>query len=181
MNRLVEHYRQTVVPSLMKEFGYSTPMEVPRLRKIVLNVGVGEMVTNSKAMDYVVYGITQISGQKPVVRKAKKAIASFKLKENLPVGCMVTLRKDKMYNFLERLISVALPRVRDFRGTPNKGFDGRGNYTLGVREQIVFPEVNVDKLDKIRGMDVTFVTTAKSDQEGMALLKYMGIPFRGGA
>lgn len=178
MTRLVEHYKENVVPALMQEFKYSTPMQVPRLEKIVLNCGVGEMTQNSKAMDYVVYAMTQISGQKPVVTKSKKAIAAFKLKENLAIGCKVTLRKQRMYEFFDRLVAIALPRVRDFRGTPTKGFDGKGNYTLGIKEQIVFPEISMEKLDKIRGMDVTFVTTARSDEEGRALLKHMGMPFR---
>jgi large subunit ribosomal protein L5 len=162
----------------MKEFGYSSPMQVPRLTKIVLNAGIGEATANSKAVDYAEYAMRQISGQKPVITKAKKAISNFKLKENQAIGCMVTLRGERMYSFLDRLISVALPRVRDFRGTPRKGFDGRGNYTMGLKEQIVFPEVNVDKLDKIRGMDITFVTSAKNDDEGRSLLTQMGLPFR---
>jgi large subunit ribosomal protein L5 len=178
MNRVQEHYRNTVVPALMKEFNYSTPMQVPRLLKIVLNVGIGETTSNSKAVDFAVYGITQISGQKPMVTRSKKAISAFKLRENLPIGCMVTLRREKMYNFFDRLVAVALPRVRDFRGTPTRGFDGRGNYTMGIKEQIVFPEIVTDKLDKIRGMDVTFVTTAKTDEEGRALLAHLGLPFR---
>jgi large subunit ribosomal protein L5 len=178
MSRLLEQYRKEVVPELMKEFGYSSPMQVPRLTKIVLNAGIGEATANSKAVDYAEYAMRQISGQKPVITKAKKAISNFKLKENQAIGCMVTLRGERMYSFLDRLISVALPRVRDFRGTPRKGFDGRGNYTMGLKEQIVFPEVNVDKLDKIRGMDITFVTSAKNDDEGRSLLTQMGLPFR---
>jgi len=178
MKRVQEHYKSTVVPALMKEFKYSTPMQVPRLLKIVLNVGIGETTSNSKAVDFAVYGLTQISGQKPMVTRSKKAISAFKLRENLPIGCMVTLRREKMYSFFDRLVSVALPRVRDFRGTPTRGFDGRGNYTMGIKEQIVFPEIVTDKLDKIRGMDVTFVTTAKTDEEGRALLTHLGLPFR---
>lgn len=178
MNRLYEHYKTTVVPELMKEFSYSSRMKVPRLEKIVLNCGVGEMTTNSKAMEYALYAMTQISGQKPVVTRSKKAIANFKLREGLQIGCSVTLRKERMYNFLDRLISVALPRVRDFKGIPRRGFDGRGNYTMGLKEQIVFPEVTVEKLDKVRGMDITFVTSAQSDEEGRALLTRMGMPFR---
>lgn len=178
MSRILKNYNEKVVPELMKEFKYSSPMEVPKLEKIVINVGVGETVTNSKAMDYVIYALTQMSGQKPVVTRSKKAIAAFKLREGLPIGCMVTMRKKSMFDFLDRLISVALPRVRDFRGVPTKGFDGRGNYTLGLKEQIIFPEVEVDKLDKMRGMDVTFVTTAKNDVEGRALLTQLGMPFR---
>jgi len=178
MSRLYERYKKDVVPALMKQFGYSSHMQVPRLEKIVLNAGVGDMTSNSKAMEYAVYALTQISGQKPIIRKSRKSIANFKLRAGLPIGCMVTLRKQRMFEFLDRLISVALPRVRDFRGTPVRGFDGRGNYTLGLREQIVFPEVDVDKLDKSRGMDVTFVTTAKTDEEGRALLTQLGMPFR---
>jgi large subunit ribosomal protein L5 len=178
MSRLLELYKSQVVPELMKEFGYKTPMQVPRLKKIVLNAGVGEATGNSKAVDYAEYAMRQIAGQKPVITKAKKAISNFKLKENQAIGCMVTLRGERMYSFLDRLIAVALPRVRDFRGTPRKGFDGRGNYTMGLKEQIVFPEVVMDKLDKVRGMDITFVTTAESDDEGRALLTQMGMPFR---
>lgn len=178
MNRIQEKYTKEVVPALMKEFKYSSPMQVPKLVKIVLNAGVGEVVINSKSIDYAVYAMTQVSGQKPLVTRSKKSIAGFKLRANLPIGCMVTLRKERMYDFFDRLVSVALPRVRDFRGTPAKGFDGRGNYTLGLKEQIVFPEIEMDKLDKIRGMDITFVTTAKSDAEGKALLMQLGMPFR---
>lgn len=178
MNRLYERYTKEVVPALMQEFKYTSPMQVPRLTKIVLNAGVGEMTSNSKAMEYAVYALTQISGQKPVITKSRKSIANFKLRSGLAIGCMVTLRRQRMYEFMDRLISVALPRVRDFRGSSPKGFDGRGNYTLGLREQIVFPEVNVDKLDKIRGMDITFVTSAASDEEGRALLARLGMPFR---
>lgn len=178
MSRASELYRDKVVPELKKEFKYSSPMEVPRLEKIVLNCGVGEATQNAKAMDNVVYALTQISGQKPVIKKAKKSIANFKLREGMSVGCMVTLRRERMYNFLDRLVSVALPRVRDFRGIPKKGFDGRGNYTMGIKEQTVFPEVNIDKLDSIRGMELTFVTSAKTDDEGRALLGHLGLPFR---
>lgn len=178
MARKKELYKNTVVPALMKEFGYSSPMQVPRLLKIVLNTGVGETTTNSKAIEYVDYAMRQITGQKPVVTKSKKAIATFKLRKGLSIGCMVTLRQKRMYEFLDRLVSVALPRVRDFRGLPKRGFDGRGNYTVGIKEQIVFPEVSTDKLDKIRGMDITFVTSAKTDEEGRQLLALMGLPFR---
>ena len=178
MSRLAEHYKQTVVPALMKKFNYSSPMQVPKLEKIVLNTGVGDAVNNSKSIQFVEYAMTQISGQKPVVTRAKKSIASFKLREGLPIGVMVTMRKKKMHAFLDRLISVALPRVRDFRGVPRKGFDGRGNYTMGIKEQIVFPEIEIEKLDTIRGMDVTFVTSATTDEEGMELLELMGMPFR---
>ncbi len=178
MDRMEERYKTTVVPALVEQFKYSTPMQVPRLSKIVLNVGVGEATQNSKAVEYVEYALRNISGQKPMVTRSRKAIANFKLREGQPVGCTVTLRRDRMYSLLDRLISIALPRVRDFRGISKKGFDGRGNYTMGIKEQIVFPEIEVDKLDKIRGMDITFVTTAKSDEEGRALLTLMGMPFR---
>lgn len=175
---LAAKYKKDVVPALMAEFKYTTPMQVPRLLKIVLNCGVGEATGNVKTIDYAVYGLTQISGQKPVVNRSKKAIAVFKLRENLPIGVSVTMRQARMWHFLERLITVALPRVRDFRGVPTRGFDGRGNYTMGIHEQIVFPEVVMEKLDKVRGMDVTFVTTAKTDEEGRALLTHLGLPFR---
>lgn len=178
MNRLQKHYNEVVVPALMKKFEYSSPMQVPRLLKIVLNTGVGEVTQNSKAIDFAVYTLTQVGGQKPLVTRSKKSIANFKLRENLAIGCLSTLRRQRMFEFLDRLIAVALPRVRDFRGIPRRGFDGRGNYTLGIKESTVFPEVNMDKLDKVRGMDITFVTTAKSDEEGMALLSLMGMPFR---
>lgn len=176
--RIHEKYKNEVVPALIKEFNYSTPMQVPKLEKVVLNSGVGEMVNNSKAMQYVEYAMTQISGQKPKVTKSKKAIAAFKLRAGLPIGCSVTLRNKRMYEFLDRFVTVALPRVRDFKGVPRKGFDGRGNYTMGIKEQIVFPEIEMDKLDKIRGLDVTFVTTARTDEEARALLTYLGLPFR---
>jgi large subunit ribosomal protein L5 len=178
MSRLAEHYKQTVVPALMKKFNYSSSMQVPKLEKIVLNSGVRDAVNNSKAINFVEYAMTQISGQKPVVTRSKKSIAAFKLRENLPIGVMVTMRKRKMYEFLDRLIAVALPRVRDFRGVPRKGFDGRGNYTMGIKEQIVFPEVSYDKIDKIRGMDVIITTTAKTDEEAKALLTAFSFPFR---
>lgn len=178
MSRLQETYKNQVVKALMDEFKYKTPMQVPKLEKIVINSGVGETTQNIKAIQYAEYAITRISGQKPLITKSKKSIASFKLRQGLPIGCMVTLRKDRMYNFLDRLVSVALPRVRDFKGIPKKGFDGRGNYTMGLKEQIVFPEIDIDKLDKVRGMDITFVTTAKTDDEARALLKHLGMPFR---
>ena len=178
MNRLQKHYRETVAPALMSEFKYRSPMEVPKVVKVVLNSGLGEAVQNNKVVQYAEYAMTQISGQKPVVTRSKKSIANFKLREGLPIGCMVTLRNERMYEFLDRLFSVALPRMRDFRGVPRKGFDGNGNYTMGMKEQIVFPEVEIEKLDKIRGMDLTFVTTAKSDEEGRALLTHLGMPFR---
>jgi large subunit ribosomal protein L5 len=178
MSRVYENYKTKVVKALTEEFKYATPMQVPKLKKIVLNTGVGECTTNIKAMEFAVYALTQISGQKPVVNRSKKSIAAFKLRQGLPIGCSVTLRGARMYAFFDRLVSVALPRVRDFRGTPRKGFDGRGNYTLGLKEQIVFPEINIDKLDKIRGMDITFVTSATNDEEGRALLTHLGMPFR---
>jgi large subunit ribosomal protein L5 len=173
-----EHYNKTVVPALMKKFNYSSPMQVPKITKVVLNTGVRDAVANSKAIQFVEYAMTTITGQKPVVTRAKKSIAAFKLREGLPIGVMVTLRKKRMNDFLDRLISVALPRVRDFRGVPRKGFDGRGNYTMGLKEQIVFPEIAIEKLDQVRGMDITFVTTAKTDEEGLELLELMGMPFR---
>lgn len=178
MDRLQEHYSKVVVPALMKKFNYSSPMQVPKLTKIVLNTGVRDAVGNSKAIQFVEYALGTITGQKPVVTRAKKSIAAFKLREGLPIGVMVTLRKKRMNDFLDRLMSVALPRVRDFRGVPRKGFDGRGNYTMGIKEQIVFPEIQIDKLDQVRGMDITFVTTAKTDAEGLELLELMGMPFR---
>lgn len=177
-SRVLEQYKGKVIPALREKYKYTSVMQVPKLEKIVLNCGVGETTTNSKAIDYVVYAMRQISGQQPVVTRAKKSIAAFKLREGLPIGVKVTLRGRRMYDFFDRLVAIALPRVRDFRGNPRKGFDGRGNYTLGLKEQIVFPEVNLDKLDKIRGMDVTFVTTAESDDEGRDLLENLGLPFR---
>ncbi len=177
-HRVRDLYKKQVISQLTQEFKYSTPMQVPRLLKIVLNCGVGESTQNIKSVDYAVYGLTQISGQKPLISRSKKAIAAFKLREGLPIGVSVTLRHDKMWDFFDRLVSVALPRVRDFRGVPTKGFDGRGNYTMGLKEQIAFPEVVVDKLDKIRGLDITFVTSAPTDDEGRALLAALGLPFR---
>jgi len=178
MSRLADHYKEKVVPALMKKYNYSSPMQVPKIEKIVLNTGVRDAVSNSKSIQFVEYAMTRISGQKPVVTRARKSIAAFKLREGLPIGVMVTMRKKRMYEFLDRLIAVALPRVRDFRGIPRKGFDGRGNYTMGIKEQIVFPEIEIEKLDTVRGLDVTFVTTAKTDEEGMELLELMGMPFR---
>lgn len=178
MERFSERYRNQAVPALMKEFNYQNPMQIPQLKKIVLNCGVGEATQNSKAMEYVVYALTQISGQKPVVRKAKKSIANFKVRAGMPIGCSVTLRRTQMEDFFDRLVWVALPRVKDFRGMPRRGFDGRGSYTVGLKEQIVFPEIDIDKLDKIRGMNITFVTSAKTDEEGRALLRELGFPFR---
>jgi large subunit ribosomal protein L5 len=177
MARLKQRYQDEVVPAMMKEFGYKNSMQVPRLEKITVNVGVGEATQNIKAIDTTVAEITAITGQKPVVTRAKKAIANFKLREGVPIGCMVTLRRDRMYEFLDRLIHVALPRVRDFKGVSDRSFDGRGNYSLGLGEQIIFPEIQADKVEKTRGMTVSFVTTAKTDQEGRVLLKLLGMPF----
>lgn len=179
MARLKTKYQNDVVPAMMKEFGYKNSMQVPRLEKITLNVGVGEATQNAKAVDSAVVEITAITGQKPVVTKAKKAIANFKLREGVPIGCMVTMRRDRMYEFLDRLIHVALPRVRDFKGVSNRAFDGRGNYSLGLREQIIFPEIHADRVEKTRGMTITITTTARTDQEGLALLRLMGMPFSG--
>ena len=177
MARLKQKYQDEVVPAMMKEFSYKNSMQVPRLEKITINVGVGEATQNIKAIDTTVAEITSIAGQKPVVTRAKKAIANFKLREGVPIGCMVTLRRDRMYEFLDRLIHVALPRVRDFKGISDRSFDGRGNYSLGLREQIIFPEIQADKVEKTRGMTVSFITTAKTDQEGSVLLKLLGMPF----
>ncbi len=177
MARLKTKYRSDVVPAMMKEFGYKNTMQVPRLEKITLNVGLGEATQNIKVIDSAVAEITAIAGQKVVVTHAKKAIANFKLREGVPIGCMVTLRRERMYEFLDRLIHVALPRVRDFKGVPDRSFDGRGNYSLGLREQVIFPEIQADKVEKARGMTVTITTTAKTDQEGRSLLRLMGMPF----
>ena len=177
MARLKTKYQNEVIPALMKEFAYKNVMQVPKLEKITLNVGVGEATQNIKLLDSAVAEITVITGQKPVITRAKKAIANFKLREGVPIGCTVTLRRDRMYEFLDRLIHVALPRVRDFKGISDRSFDGRGNYSLGLREQIIFPEIQVDKVEKARGMTVSITTTAKTDQEGRALLKFMGMPF----
>ena len=176
--RLQERYRTEVAPALMRELGYTNPMAVPRLQKIVLNMGLGEAVQNPKVIEAAVEELTTISGQKPVVTKAKKAISNFKLRENMPIGAMVTLRGDRMYEFLDRLVAVALPRVRDFKGIPDRSFDGRGNYSLGLREQVIFPEINLDKVDKIKGLTIVICTTARTDAEGKALLRGLGMPFR---
>jgi large subunit ribosomal protein L5 len=176
--RLREKYKKDVVPHLMKEMGYGNVNQVPRVEKVVLNMGLGEAIQNAKVMDSAVAEITAITGQKPVVTKSRKAIANFKLRENMAIGCMVTLRGERMYEFLDRLMSLALPRVRDFRGVSDRAFDGRGNYSLGVREQIIFPEIDIEKIDKVRGLTVSIVTTAKSDAEGKALLQALGMPFR---
>ena len=178
MARLRDRYRKDVVPHLMKEMGYINVNQVPRLEKIVLNMGLGEAIQNAKVMDSAVAELTAIAGQKPVVTKSRKAIANFKLRENMAIGCMVTLRGKRMYEFLDRMMNLALPRVRDFRGVSDRAFDGRGNYSLGVREQIIFPEIDLDKIDKVRGLTVSIVTTAKTDAEGKALLQALGMPFR---
>ncbi|MEO8766978.1 MAG: 50S ribosomal protein L5 [Nitrosospira sp.] len=178
MARLQEYYRDTVVKQLMQQFGYKSVMEVPRIRKITLNMGVGEAVADKKIMDNAVGDMQKIAGQKPVVTKAKKSIATFKVRDGYPVGCMVTLRRIRMYEFLDRLISVAIPRIRDFRGISGKAFDGRGNYNMGVREQIIFPEIEYDKIDVLRGMNITITTTAKTDAEAKALLAAFKFPFK---
>mgnify|MGYP005762523577 FL=1 len=177
MNRLKERYENEIVKSLMTKFNYSSVMQVPAMEKIVINIGVGDAVSNSKLLDEAVEELTLISGQKPVITRAKKSIAGFKLREGMPIGCKVTLRGERMYEFLDKLISISLPRVRDFRGVPKNSFDGGGNYTLGVKEQLIFPEINFDKVNKIRGMDIVFVTTAKTDEEGHELLAQLGMPF----
>jgi large subunit ribosomal protein L5 len=178
MARLKEVYKKEVVPALIKQFGYKSTMEVPRLSKIVLNMGVGEAVSDKKILDNAVGDLTKLSGQKPVVTKAKKSIAAWKIRTGYPIGCMVTLRQDRMYEFLDRLVSIALPRVRDFRGVSSRAFDGRGNYNLGVKEQIIFPEIEYDKIDVIRGLNITIATTAKTDAEAKALLAAFKFPFK---
>jgi large subunit ribosomal protein L5 len=177
MARLKELYLKTVVPALTKEFDYKNPMAVPKIEKISLNVGMGEATQNSKLIDGAVNELTAIAGQKPVITKARKSIAAFKLRENMPIGCAVTLRGDRMYEFFDRLVNVALPRVRDFRGVSSKSFDGRGNYTLGLKDQLIFPEIDYNKVEKSKGMNICITTTAKTDAEGQALLKHMGMPF----
>jgi large subunit ribosomal protein L5 len=176
--RLKQHYTKTVVPALTKEFGYKNVMAVPKLAKISVNIGLGEATQNAKLMDGAVTELGQIAGQKPVVTKARKSIAAFKLRENMAIGCMVTLRGDRMYEFFDRLVNVALPRVRDFRGVSSKSFDGRGNYTLGIREQLIFPEIDYAKVEKTKGMNISITTSARTDAEGVALLKQLGMPFR---
>ena len=178
MSRLKEKYQNEISPSLMGKFNYKSVMQVPKVEKIVINMGVGDAVSNSKALDVAVEELTLLAGQKPVVTKAKKSIAGFRLREGMPIGAKVTLRGERMYQFLDKLVSVSLPRVRDFRGISKKSFDGRGNYTLGVTEQIIFPEIDIDKVTRITGMDITFVTTADTDEEAYELLKEMGMPFR---
>ena len=177
MNRLVEKYQKTVIESLMKQFNYSSVMQCPKIEKVVINMGVGYAIANPKALDEAVAELTQLAGQKPVITKAKKSIANFKLREGMPIGCKVTLRGEHMYEFLDKLFNISLPRVRDFRGVSTTAFDGRGNYTLGVKEQIIFPEINFDKVSKVRGMDIVIVTTANTDEEAKALLAGMGMPF----
>ena len=177
MNRVLEKYLNEVKPELMKKFEYKSVMQAPKLDKIVINMGVGDAMANSKALDAAVEDLTQICGQKPIITKARKSIAAFKLREGAAIGCKVTLRGERMYQFFDKLVSIALPRVRDFRGLSKNSFDGRGNYTLGVKEQLIFPEINYDKVFKIRGMDVVIVTTAKTDKEGRELLSLLGVPF----
>ncbi len=176
--RLKEHYEKNVLPELMKRFSYGNPMQAPRLKKIVVNMGVGDALVNIKMLESAMVDLGTITGQKPAMRRAKKSIANFKLREGQPVGCMVTLRGARMYEFYDRLINASLPRIRDFRGVPTRSFDGRGNYTLGLTEQIIFPEIDYDKVDKVRGMDITFVTSARNDEEGQELLRLMNMPFR---
>jgi large subunit ribosomal protein L5 len=178
MARLKEKYKSEIAPAIAKEFDIKNPMAVPRIEKIVVNMGIGEAISNAKVLDTAVEELRSITGQKPVITKAKKSIASFKLRQGMNIGTMVTLRGDRMYEFLDRLISVALPRVRDFRGISGKAFDGRGNYTLGVREQLIFPEIDFNKVEKTRGMNISIITTAKTDEQSRALLKAMGMPFK---
>ncbi len=178
MSRLREKYNDEVIPGLKDRFGYKNVMQIPRLEKVIINMGVGEATQDAKLIDAAVKDLTAISGQKPVITKAKKSIAAFKVREGMPVGCKVTLRGERMYEFLDKLMNIALPRIRDFRGVSPKSFDGRGNYSLGLREQLIFPEINYDNVDKVRGMDVVIVTTANSDEEAFELLKLLGMPFR---
>lgn len=178
MTRLNDFYNKEIVPQMMKDFNYRNVMQVPKVEKIVINMGLGEAIQNVKILDSAAEEMALIAGQKPIITKAKKSIASFKLRQGMPIGCAVTLRKEKMYEFLDRLINVSLPRVRDFKGISGKAFDGNGNYSLGIKEQLIFPEINYDKVDKIKGLNITIVTTAKNDEEGKALLKLFGVPFR---
>jgi large subunit ribosomal protein L5 len=178
MSTLKERYDKEVAPKLMKEFSYTNPMQVPRLEKLLINMGLGEAIQNIKVLDSAIEELTAIAGQRPVATKAKRSIANFKLRKGMPIGCMVTLRKERMYEFFDRLVNVALPRVRDFKGVSGKSFDGRGNYSLGIREQIIFPEIDYDKIDKIKGLNINVVTTAKTDEEGKALLGLLGMPFK---
>ena len=177
-SRLKEKYQKEVVPALQKEFDYNNPMQVPSVHKVVVNIGMGEAIQNAKAMDAAVSDLASITGQRPVITRAKRSVAAFKLREGMQIGCMVTLRGDRMYHFLDKLINVALPRLRDFQGVSSEAFDGRGNYTLGLREQLVFPEIDYDKVDKVRGMEVSIVTTSRTDEEGRRLLRLMGMPFK---
>ncbi len=179
MNELRAYYEETIVPAMIEKFSYKNKFEVPKIEKIVVNMGLGEAKENAKIMEFATRDMEAFTGQKPIVTKAKKSVASFKLREGMPIGCKTTLRGEKMYSFANRLISVALPRVRDFRGVSPDSFDGRGNYTLGIKEQIIFPEIEYDKIDKIRGMDIVFVTTAKTDEEARELLRLFGMPFKG--
>jgi large subunit ribosomal protein L5 len=176
--RLKERYQKEVAPAIAKEFGISNPMAIPRVQKVVLNMGMGEAIANAKILDTAADELRAVTGQKPVITKAKKSIASFKLRQGMPIGVMVTLRGDRMYEFLDRLVSIALPRVRDFRGVSPKAFDGRGNYTIGVREQLIFPEIDFNKVEKLRGMNISIITTARNDEQARALLKGLGMPFR---
>jgi large subunit ribosomal protein L5 len=178
LGTLREMYEREIIPQLMKRFGYKNVMQAPKLERIVLNMGLGEAIQNIKILDSAVEEVGLITGQRPVITKARKSIAQFKLRKGMPIGCMVTLRKDRMYEFFNRLVNVALPRVRDFRGVSGKSFDGRGNYALGIREQLIFPEIDYDKIDKVKGMNIIIVTTAKTDEEGKELLKLLGMPFR---
>ena len=178
MSRLKDIYSAEIVPKLRNDFSYKSSMQVPQIKKIVVNMGLGEAIQNVKILDSATTELGLITGQKSVITKAKKSIATFKLREGMPIGCMVTLRRDRMYEFLDRLINVSLARVRDFKGVSGKAFDGKGNYTLGIKDQLIFPEINYDNVDKIKGMNITIVTSAKTDEEGKALLKYLGMPFR---
>ncbi len=178
MGKLRERYIKEIAPQLQKQYNYKNPMQIPKLEKIVLNMGLGEAIHNIKVLDRAVEELSLIAGQRPVITRARKSIASFKLREGMPIGCMVTLRAERMYDFFEKLVNIALPRVRDFRGVTDRSFDGRGNYTLGIREHIIFPEIDYDKIDKIKGLNITIVTTAKTDEEGKSLLRLMGMPFR---
>jgi len=180
MARLKELYKEVVVPEMMKRFGYKNPLQVPRIEKVVINMGLGAAVQNIKIIDNAIEELSAITGQRPVVTRAKRSVAAFKLRAGMPIGCMVTLRRERMYEFLDRLFNVALPRVRDFRGLNPKGFDGRGNYTIGIREQIIFPEINYDKVERIQGMNITIVTNARTDEEAREMLKLLGMPFREG-
>jgi large subunit ribosomal protein L5 len=176
--RIKKRYHDVAVPALMKEFQYKNQMQAPKLVKVVLNVGLGEAISNAKALDHAAAELAKISGQKPVITRAKKSIATFKLREGMPIGCMVTLRRERMFEFLDRFISAALPRIRDFKGISSKSFDGRGNYSIGIKEQVIFPEIEIDKVDSIHGMDIVIVTTARTDEEGRALLSHLGMPYR---